>query len=213
MTSRVPTSVVLDNLLRDAPQGTVTLSWLTDRLGDRSFGIILVFLAVLGLLPGVSAVAGILLLVPAFRMIMAHTGPVFPRRVSARHVDTRRLARMIRRIVPVLRYLERIVRPRWTTPFEATKRVVGAIVLLLGISLLAPIPFSNIPPACMIVLIAFAYLEEDGVLLAISLAATLVLFATVAVAIWQTLSATGVTSKSSEPVAALAVCRFGPFDA
>lgn len=191
MTSRVPTSVVLLDLLHAAPQPAVTLNWLTDRLGDRSFGIILVLLAVFGLLPGVSAVAGILLLVPAFQMIMAHSGPVFPRRIAARHIDTRRLARMIRRIVPVLRYLERIVRPRWLTPFEATKRVVGVVVLLLGIGLLAPIPFSNIPLAVMIVLIACAYLEEDGVLLALSLTATLILFATIAVTIWQMFSATG----------------------
>jgi hypothetical protein len=192
MAKRLPTSVVLHDLLRDDPVESVTLAWLTNRLGDRSFGIILVLLGILGLLPGVSAVAGLLLMAPALQMIMARPGPVFPRRIAVRQIDTRRLARMIRRIVPVLRYLERIVHPRWLTPFESTKRAVGVVVLLLGISLLAPIPLSNIPPASMIVLIAFAYLEEDGVLLSISLAATLIVFSAVAVAIWQTLRSTGI---------------------
>jgi hypothetical protein len=76
---------------------------------------------------------------------------------------------MIGRVVPVLRYLERVIHPRWLTPFEATKRVVGGVVLLLGVSLLAPIPLSNVPPALLIVLIAFAYLEEDGLLLCAAL--------------------------------------------
>jgi hypothetical protein len=192
MAKRLPTSVVLHDLLRDDPVESVTLAWLTNRLGDRSFGIILVLLGILGLLPGVSAVAGLLLMAPALQMIMARPRPVFPRRIAVRQIDTRRLARMIRRIVPVLRYLERIVHPRWLTPFESTKRAVGVVVLLLGISLLAPIPLSNIPPASMIVLIAFAYLEEDGVLLSISLAATLIVFSAVAVAIWQTLRSTGI---------------------
>jgi hypothetical protein len=191
MTGRFPTSVVLNDLLGEARTEDVTLSWLMSRLGDRSFGIVLIFLAMLGLLPGISAFAGLLLIVPAFQMIMARPGPVFPRRVASRQIKTRRLFHMIRRIVPALRYLERVIHPRWLTPFEATKRVVGAVVLLLGIGLLAPIPLSNVPPALLIVLFAFAYLEEDGLLLCVALVAALILFAAVAIAIWQTMSATG----------------------
>jgi hypothetical protein len=191
MTKRLPTSAVLHDLLGHAPAEVVPLSWLMVRLGDRSFGIVLILLAILGLLPGISALSGVLLIVPAFQMIMARPGPVFPRRVAARQIKTRRLGHMIRWIVPVLRYLERVIHPRWLTPFEATKRVVGGVVLLLGVGLLAPIPLSNVPPALLIVLIAFAYLEEDGLLLCAALVAALVLFTVVAVAIWQTMSATG----------------------
>jgi hypothetical protein len=191
MTTRAPTSVVLDDMLSATPGEHVTLDWLMGRLGDRSFGVVLLLLALLGLLPGVSAVAGVLLMVPATQMILARPGPVFPRRVAARRFDARRLAGLVRRVVPVLRWLERFIRPRWGTPFEATKRVVGGIVLLLGASLLAPVPLSNIPPALAIALIAFAYLEEDGVLLCAGLAAALVMLAVAAAAAWETMSTTG----------------------
>src|SRR5918993_3353458 len=140
MTGRAPTSVVLDDLLGPEAPEQVTLGWLMGRLGDRSFGIVLLLLALLGLLPGVSAVAGVLLMVPAVQMILARPGPVFPRRVAERRFGAERLARMVRRVVPVLRYLERFIRPRWATPFEATKRVVGGVVLLLAVSFLAPVP-------------------------------------------------------------------------
>ena len=93
------------------------------------------------------------------------------------------MAGVVRRTVPVLRFLKRLFRPRWPTPFEATKRVVGFIVLLLGASLLAPIPLSNLPPALLIVLIAFAYLEEDGVLLCAALSAALIMFALLGAAV------------------------------
>ena len=84
MTPRAPTSVVLDGLLGPEAPEQVTLGWLLDGLGDRSFGVVLLVLALLGLLPGVSAVAGVLLAVPAFQMVLARPGPVLPRRVAAR---------------------------------------------------------------------------------------------------------------------------------
>jgi hypothetical protein len=79
---------------------------------------------------------------------------------------------------------ERIVRPRWRTPFEATKRVVGFVILLLGMTLLAPIPFSQIIPALVIMLLAFAFLEEDGVLLCLALTAAAVSLSMTAAAVW-----------------------------
>jgi hypothetical protein len=191
MTARAPTSVVLDDLLgHDAPE-RVTLRWLMGRLGDRSFGIVLLLLALLGLLPGVSTLAGALLTVPAVQMILARPGPVFPHHIAVRPFETRRLAKVIYRIVPVLRFMERFIRPRWPTPFQTTKRVVGVVVLLLAASFLAPVPLSNVPPALVTGLIAFAYLEEDGVLLGIALLEALVMLAVGSVAAWEALSATG----------------------
>ena len=191
MLARTPTSTVLEGLLGEAPAEHVTLDWLMARLGDRSFGIVLLLLAIVGLLPGVSAVAAVLLMVPAAQMVLARPAPVFPRRVGARRFETRRLAVLVRRVVPVLRWLERFIRPRWSTPFEATKRGVGGAVLLLSASLLAPVPLSNVPPALAIMLIAFAYLEEDGVLLCAALAAALAMLAAAAMFVWEAMGAAG----------------------
>jgi hypothetical protein len=191
MTARAPTSVVLEGLLGPEAPERVTLGWLMGRLGDRSFGVVLLLLALLGLLPGVSAVAGVLLMVPAVQMILARRGAAFPKRVAARRFEAERLARVVRRVVPVLRFLERFIRPRWATPFEATKRVVGGVVLLLAAGLLAPVPLSNIPPAVAIGLIAFAFLEEDGVLLGAALAAAFAMLAVASLAVWEAVSATG----------------------
>lgn len=194
MIARAPTSEVLEGLLSSPLADRVTLTWMLDQLGDRSFGVVLLLLALLGLLPGVSPVAGLLVLVPAVQMIRGNNRPAFPQRVADRAFATRQLALVIRRVVPVLRWLERFIRPRWSTPFQATKRVVGGNVLVLGIGLMTPVPFSNVPPALMIGLIAFAYLEEDGVLLCVALAATFAILATAAVIGWEILSTIGLTS-------------------
>jgi len=50
----------------------------------------------------------------------------------------------------VLGYLEKAIHPRWHTPIEATKRLVGAVVVLLSATLVfIPIPLSNVFPALL----------------------------------------------------------------
>jgi hypothetical protein len=179
MTKRIPTSNVLGALLDEVTAERVSLGWLMVHLGERSVGIILLLLALLALIPAVSPVAGVLLTVPAFQMIPAHGGPVFPRRLAHRCFETRRLVAVVRRAVPLLRYLDRFIYPRWTTPFEATRRLVDGVVLLVSLTLFVPVPLSNIPPAVLISLVAFAYVEEDGALLSLALMAAFILLAVV----------------------------------
>jgi hypothetical protein len=78
---------------------------------------------------------------------------------------------------------------------EATKRGVGLIILLLAGILILPFPFSHIIPALVIMLVSFAYLEEDGALLCISLAAALASFSITAATVWATVRAMGLLEK------------------
>ena len=74
---------------------------------------------------------------------------------------------------------------------EATKRLVGTIVVVLSATLVfIPIPLSNIVPALVIVLISLAYLEEDGVLLSIALLAAVIGLAVAMAVVWQTVVGT-----------------------
>lgn len=102
-------------------------------------------------------------------------------------MPTRHLITLVQRAVPALRYLEKVIHPRWPTPLEVTKRLVGAVVLILSTVLVViPIPLSNIIPALVIALISLAYLEEDGILLTIALLAAAVVLTIVLAAVWGT---------------------------
>jgi hypothetical protein len=59
-------------------------------------------------------------------------------------------------------------------------------MLLLGLSLISPVPFSHILPALVIMLLALAYLEEDGVALVVALIAALASLATTGATLWGT---------------------------
>src|SRR5450755_3433772 len=182
----IPASVLLQRLHDEAPTDHFTLGWLMGRLHKRSFGLIMLLLAVVAIAPGVSIVAGLLIIIPAFQMVAGQNMPVFPRRVAARPMPTRHLAALVQRAVPVLRYLEKLIHPRWPTPLDATKRLVGAIVAVLSIAMVVtPVPFSNVVPAVVIALISLAYLEEDGLLLSIALLAGVIVLAVELVAVWE----------------------------
>jgi hypothetical protein len=184
----IPTSVVLQRLHDEAPTGDhFTLGWLMGSLRKRSFGIIMLLLALVAVAPGVSIVAGLLLMIPAFQMIAGQPAPVFPRRIAAHPFPTRHLAALVQRAVPVLRYLEKVIHPRWPTPLEATKRLVGIVVVILNTTLVfTPIPLSNVVPALVIALISLAYLEEDGLLLSIALLAAVIVLTVELMAVWET---------------------------
>ena len=182
----VAISVLLQQLHDEIPADRFTLGWLMHGLHKRSFGIIMLLLALVAIAPGLSIVAGLLLMIPAFQMIMGRPAPVFPHRIAMHSLPTRYLAAVLQRSVPVLRYLENVVHPRWHTPLELTKRTVGVVVLVLsGTLVFIPIPLSNVVPALTIALISLAYLEEDGILLSIALLAALVLLAVAALAGWE----------------------------
>jgi hypothetical protein len=142
----------------------------------------------IGLVPGVGIFIGILLAFPAIQMILGHETPTLPHFLTTRRIATRHIALLATRTIPLLERMETLIRPRWHTPFEATKRLVGLVVLLLAATLMWPSPFSHIVLALVIMLISFAYLEEDGVLLYISLAAALLSFSITAAIVGRPLA-------------------------
>jgi hypothetical protein len=182
----VAASVVLQQLHEEAPADHFTLAWLMHSLHTRSFGIVMLLIALVAIAPGLSIVAGLLLMIPAFQMIAGKPAPVFPRRIATRSLPTRHLAAVVQRSVPILRYLEKMVHPRWRAPPMATKRLVGALVAMLSAALVfIPIPLSNVVPALVIALISLAYLEEDGILLAIAALAAVTVLTIATVALWE----------------------------
>jgi hypothetical protein len=180
-------SVVLQQLHAEAPRDYVSLGWLMGRLHKRSFGMIMLLLALVAAVPGVSIFAGLLLMIPALQMVAGKPAPIFPRGIAARPLPTRRLDVLVQRAIPVLRYLERMIHPRWPTPLEGTKRLVGVIVVMLNsVLVLAPIPLTNVVPALVIALISLAYLEEDGLVVSMGGGAAIIVMTIAAAVVWET---------------------------
>jgi hypothetical protein len=186
--ARASSSQLLESLRDQAPADFFTFGWLVSALHQRSFGILMLLLGLLATIPIGSTAPGLVLAVVAVQMIAGRSAPAFPRFITARRLPTRYLFALSERSIPLLRYLETAVHPRWPAAFETAKRFVGIVVLLLtAIWLLFPVPMSNIAPAIVIALIALAYIEEDGLLICCGYLAALILVAAAAAAVWGTI--------------------------
>jgi hypothetical protein len=162
----------------------VSIGWLIAELGERSFGLTLLVMAIIALLPGASTIVGLLIAWPAIQLIVGHETAALPRSMARREIEVDRLARAIDVVVPRLAWVERLVRPRWPAVFSTTRRLVGTAMLLVGMSLISPVPFSHLVPALVIMLLALAYLEEDGFALMLALFAALCSLAVTGAMLW-----------------------------
>jgi hypothetical protein len=180
----VPTSVHLSRLLDRAEGARVSIGGLLSELGGRSFGLTLLLMAIIALVPGTSAVVGVLIAWPAIQLILDHDMAALPRVIVSRKVGVDRLARVIAAVVPRLVLVEKVIRPRSPGLFETTRPVTGTAILLLGLTLIVPMPLSNIVPALVIMMLALAYLEEDGLALLLALFAALFSLAVTAATVW-----------------------------
>ena len=180
----IPVTATLSDLVNNLPGEHFTIEWLLGRLDRRSFGIVLLVMALVAMVPGISILIGPLLAIPAFEMILGRSGPSFPRRIAAYPLRSSALTGIVRRALPALAMLEKIVHPRWPISEGISRRAAGLAILALSGLFLAPLPLIQIVPALLVALIALAYLEEDGLLLCLSLLGAFVLMAVATAAVW-----------------------------
>jgi hypothetical protein len=162
------TSEFLEQLVAKVPDGPIDLDWLLDNLDKRSFGLLLLLLGLLVIVPGVATVATVMLFFPSVEMMLGRNRPSFPQLLSKRPFDFKRFKRFTEKVQPILRTIENMSSPRWYTSDGFIDRLVGLLVFLLALSAIWPLPLVNVVPGAVIVLIAIAYLQKDGLLLTVA---------------------------------------------
>ena len=186
---RVGTSELLEQLRRDVPESHVTFGWLLEYVRARSPEVLILFLAVPGLLPGVSLVIAVLLALFAFAILSANTHRALPACIMSRQLPSRHLVQAIDWTVPLFQWGERFIRPRDAQLAQNLRPFAWFAILALSITMLVPLPLTNVIPSLAIGLIAFASIEADGVLLAVAMGTAAVSLAISAATVWALLGA------------------------
>jgi len=142
---------------------------ITESLGQRSFGFILLIFAlpnslpILGI-PGVSTITGLPLLFVAVQMALGHKRVYLPRWIADSSLATADFQKLVNKVAPWLRRLEKLMKPRIPVLTHGNaERWLGAFCVLLAFLLVLPIPFGNLLPALGILFIALGLIESDGV--------------------------------------------------
>jgi hypothetical protein len=182
-------SQLLDELVAKAPDGAVDLEWLLGHLEKRSFGLLVLLLGLLVIVPGIATVAILAIFFPAAEMMLGRSTPTFPRFLSKRPFDFQRFKRFTEMVRPMLRAIERVSRPRLTLPHAVAGRLVGVMIFVLAVSALWPLPLASVIPGIAMVLIAIAYLQEDGLLLLIGAAAAALSLSAFGWTVWSSAGA------------------------
>ncbi len=87
----------------------------------------------------------------------------------------------------LLAAIERLIRQRWPPAIQTTTSLTGFVMLLLGLTMILSVPFGHLVPACVMILLALAYLEEIGIALTVGLVAALASLPITATAVWGTI--------------------------
>lgn len=170
---RPQTSDILSGLIAEIDAPEIAVGDLIGHLRARAYGVIFIILALISLVPAMSIPGGVLIAVFAVQMAAGIRSPRLPRRLAELSIPMSRLSWAVDKLLPVLAYLERHVRPRWpwlTAP--PAINLVGLLMAILSVTFALPLPFTQLPPGLAILLIAVAMLERDGRVLLVGVAAS-----------------------------------------
>lgn len=166
--SSVSLSSVLVNFAGNFRSERVSVRDITESLGQRSFGFILLIFAlpnslpIIGI-PGVSTITGLPMLFVAVQMALGYKRVYLPRWIADSSITTADFQALIRKVSPWLERIEKLMKPRlgFLTGNNA-ERWLGAFCALLAFLLALPIPLGNLLPALGILFIALGLIERDG---------------------------------------------------
>jgi len=164
------TRELLAALATGDPEDSLTLQDILAGLSRQVFGMLL-FVATLPAfipIPGVGgAIGGPLTVLVGVHLLVGMRRLWLPGFIARRGPRRASLQAFQRMLGPWLGRLERLVKPRMTGLIErrAASMFTGLLLVLLGILLALPIPFTNYLFGVMLLAFALALLERDGLLM------------------------------------------------
>jgi hypothetical protein len=179
-------TVHISQRLRDAaaelPADRVSMQALAHAHGPEAHGTLLLLMAAPCLLPvpGVGTVLGVGMAALAVAMWQGQAGPALPRRVAEFEMSRQWAQRVLGLLASTYALAGRYAKARLSHLAHADRRPwLAAVIGLMALIVVLPIPFGNVLPALAMMLIGLGLVFRDGVAVVIGLAtAAFAFFAT-----------------------------------
>ncbi len=146
---------------------TITLDDISAELQEHTFALLLILLTMISALPipaaGYSTPFGIIITFLGIELLIKGNTLHLPKRLQKKTIPMKIFSRYARTITPFFTKVERFIRPRLTYLFFRPFSTFSyTLILLCGISMIIPLPFTNTIPSLAILLMAIGMLEDDG---------------------------------------------------
>lgn len=184
-----PFSQVIEDIgVKNDPK--LYLGELVNAFGERGFGALMLFFGLLniaiGIIPGTTTVLGAPLLLIGLQLAIRQDQLWLPRWALRRSIDRDAYRSGVKKVLPRLRKLERLSRPRLAVmTSEVSEVLIGVATFVLAFILILPIWGGNLVPALIIATFGFGLMQRDGLAVIIGWSA-IALICLAALIIWLT---------------------------
>lgn len=167
--SKRSSEILLDIVHDKSLKEYLTYHSILQALGERAFGIVILFFSLpsalpISIVPGFSLVFSLPIAIFALEMIFARKSLWLPKVVAQKTISHSKVSKVISVIVPYLVKLEKLSKPRWAwMTYGAMERINGIVILCLAFLLMLPIPFSNFIFGVLLVIFSLGIAEKDGI--------------------------------------------------
>lgn len=156
----------------------LTMREMVEAFGERGFGAVILMLALMALIPwppGGKAVFSVPIILIAAELALQRDKVWLPRWLMKATVSRATYQSASQKILPRLRQVERLTRPRIPVlTGEAADVVVGVICILLALMMALPVPFGDALPGLTLAIFGLAIIQRDGVFIIAGLIGTAV---------------------------------------
>jgi hypothetical protein len=162
-------SHILEDFAHSTMSPTVTVGEFKKAISQRSYGLLMFFFALPCIIPiptpGLSTVVGAPLLLLTFQLVLGLKTPWLPKFIADHKFKSAEMKKVCNYIVPYLKKLELVIKPRLGFLVEPpAERLIAILCFFMSIIIICPIPFGNAIPSMAICLFSLAILTHDGLL-------------------------------------------------
>ena len=166
MKKKTISTQALEDVVNKSSADRIAISDLVEAMNAVGFGLVLMIFAfgiTIPLPPPFPSVIAIPLVVFSLQMTIGYSSPRLPKKFVNLSVKRSVVAMLVQKSSPLIRRVERILRPRLLfVTSKIGEKIIGFFSLLFSAFIFLPIPLSNFIPGLGILIISFGLLGRDG---------------------------------------------------
>ena len=164
----LPAGKIIQKFPDKFDQEEIAVRDLIEEFDGRSLELVILILAVPNLVPfinalGITHVTGALMLFFTGQMMTGSSRPWFPKFILNLKIKKTKLVKVLDKVTPFIRRVGLLMRRRMEGLCdEKLRKLYGFVLFVLTVILCLPIPFVNVPPVAIMVIILLGYFQHDG---------------------------------------------------